>query len=88
MNRLLTLAAVAVFAFVAGCSSPQDKANQADADMKEKRMQLADEYQQCTADAAAYEQAKAAGNANEIAPDKQKTKEQCDEIMKTLEALK
>jgi outer membrane murein-binding lipoprotein Lpp len=89
MKRSLIFATVAVFALMAGCSSsPEEQAAQADADMKAKRMQLADDYQQCTTDAAAYEQAKAAGNANEIAPEKQKTKADCDEIMKTMEALK
>lgn len=88
MKRTLTFAAVAVFAFLAACSSPQDKAAKADAEMTEKRMQLADEYKQCTADAAAYEQAKKDGNAKEVAPEKQKTKEDCDEIMKMMEALK
>lgn len=89
MKRSLIFATVAVFALMGGCSSsPEEKAAQADADMKEKRMELADDYKQCTEDAAAYEQAKTAGNANEVAPDKQKTKGDCDEIMKMMEALK
>lgn len=89
MKRTLIFATVAVFVLMAGCSSsPEEQAAQADADMKEKRMQLADEYQQCTTDAAAYEQAKKDGKDKEIEPDKRKTKADCDEIMKTMEALK
>jgi len=80
--------AVAVIGLMAGCSSPEDKSNQADADMKAKRMQLADEYQDCTQKAAAYEQAEKDGKAKEIAPEDRMTTAQCDEIMKTMEALK
>jgi len=88
MKRLSIFATVAVFAIMAGCSSPEDKANQADADMKAKRMELADEYQTCTEKAAAYEQAKQAGTQNDMRPEDQVEKAQCDEIMKTMEALK
>ena len=88
MKRSFIFAAVAVFAFMAACSSPQDKAAKADAEMTEKRMQLADDYKQCTEDAAAYEQAKKDGTADRVPTDRQKTKEDCDEIMKMMEALK
>ena len=91
MNRSYILAAVAVFGLLAGCSSPQssqDQAAQADADMKAKRMELADKYQACTTKANAYEEAVKAGKGNEMAPEDQVPMSQCDEIMKTLEALK
>lgn len=88
MKRLSIFATVAVFAIMAGCSSPEDKANQADADMKAKRMQLADDYQACTKKAEAYSAAKAAGTQNDLAPSDQVEMSQCDEIMKTMEALK
>ena len=61
MKRSPILAALAVLALMAACSSPQDKAAKADAEMTEKRMQLADDYKQCTEDAAAFEQAKKDG---------------------------
>lgn len=88
MKGPLFFATAVVFASMTACSSPQDKADMADADLKEKRMQLADEYQQCTDKAAAYEQAKKDGTADRISPDDQKTNEQCGEIMKMMEALK
>lgn len=88
MNRLPILAAVAVFAFVAGCSSPEERASQADADMKQKRMQLADDYQECTKKANAYEAAKKDGTANDLRPSDQVEMSTCDDIMKTMEALK
>ena len=88
MKRSLIFATVAVFAFMAGCASPEEKASQADADMKQKRMQLADDYQDCTKKAAAYEQAKQAGTQNDLRPADQVEMAQCDDIMKTMEALK
>jgi len=88
MKRSSFFAVVAVIGLMAGCSSPEDKSNQADADMKAKRMQLADEYQDCTQKAEAYAQAEKDGKGKEIAPEDRKTTEQCDEIMKTMEALK
>lgn len=81
-------AAVAVIGLMGGCSSPEDKANQADADMKAKRMQLADEYQECTKKAADYDSAVKAGKGSEVAAEDQVMMAQCDEIMKTMEALK
>ena len=81
-------AAVAVIGLMAGCSSPEDKANQADADMKAKRMQLADEYQVCTMKATDYDTAVKAGKGSEVAAEDQVMMAQCDEIMKTMEALK
>ena len=58
MKRLHIFAAIAVIGLLAGCSSPtpQDKAADADAQLKAKRMQLADEYQACTTKAAALRQ--------------------------------
>ena len=88
MKRSSFFAVVAVIGLMAGCSNPEDNAAQADADMKAKRMQLADEYQSCTQKAAAYEEATKAGKASEVKPEDQKTMAQCDEIMKTMEALK
>ena len=88
MKGLYIFAAVLVFAFMAGCSSPQDKAAKADAEMTQKRMKMADEYKQCTEDAAAYEQAKKDGTADGVPTERQKTTEDCDEIMKMMEALK
>jgi hypothetical protein len=81
-------AAAAVFALMAACSSPQDRAASADAEMTQKRMKMADDYQECTKLAAAYEQAKKDGTADRVPSDEQKTTEQCDEIMKMMEALK
>ena len=81
-------AAVAVIGLMAGCTSSTDKAAQADADMKEKRMQLADEYQTCTTKAATYEKAVQDGKDKEYAPADQVVMAQCDEIMRTMEALK
>jgi hypothetical protein len=46
------------------------------------------EYKQCTEDAAAYEQAKKDGTADRVPTERQKTTEDCDEIMKMMEALK
>ncbi len=88
MKRSYILAVVAVFGLMAGCSSPQDKAAKADADMTTKRMQLADEFQVCTKKATAYEEAVKAGTGNDMRPEDQVQKSECDEIMKTLEALK
>ena len=88
MKRLHIFAAIAVIGFLAGCSSPQDKAADADAQLKAKRMQLADDYQACTTKAAAYEAAVKEGKGNEMDPADQIQTSQCDEIMKTLEALK
>lgn len=88
MKRSSILAALAVLALMAACSSPQDKAAKADAEMTQKRMQLADDYKQCTEDAAAFEQAKKDGTADRVPPERQKTKADCDEIMKMMEALK
>jgi len=88
MRRPLIFATVVVFALMAACSSPEDKANMADAELKQKRLKLADEYQQCTDKAAAYEKAMKDGTADRISTDDQKTKEQCDEIMKMMDALK
>jgi hypothetical protein len=56
--------------------------------MKEKRMELADKYQTCTKKAGAYEEAVKAGTGNDMAPSDQVQMSECDEIMKTLEALK
>jgi len=81
-------AAVAVIGLLTGCSSPQDNAAKADAEMKQKRMQMADQYQECTTKAAAYEKAVKAGTGNDMAPGDQVQMSTCDEIMKTLEALK
>ena len=80
--------ALAIVGFLAGCASPQDKAANAEADMTKKRMMLADEYQECTGKANAYEQAVAAGTGNDMASADQIPMSQCEEIMKTLEALK
>ena len=88
MKHTYLFAAVAVIGLMAGCTSSQDRAAQADADMKEKRMELADKYQTCTKKAGAYEQAVTAGTGNEVAPEDQVQMAQCDEIMKTMEALK
>lgn len=67
-------AAVAVFGLMAACGgSPPKKADKADAKMMEKRMKLVDEYRECTEKAAAEDQVKM---------------EQCDQIMKMIEALK
>jgi len=90
MKRLHIFAAIAVIGLLAGCSSPtpQDKAADADAQLKAKRMQLADDYQACTTKAAAYEAAVKEGKGNEMDPADQIQMSQCDEIMKTLEALK
>lgn len=88
MNRLLTVAAATVLALTVACESPEERAADAQADMTQKRMELADDYQECTKQAAAYEQAKKDGTADRIPSDEQKTKEQCDEIMKMMEALK
>ena len=87
-SYFLVAAAVAVVGLMAGCSSSQDKAAKADAEMTTKRMQLADKYQACTKKATAYEAAVKAGTANDMAPEDQVQMSQCDEIMKTLEALK
>ena len=88
MKRLHIFAAVAVIGLMAGCSSSQDKAAKADADMTAKRMQLADQYQECTTKATAYEAAVKEGKGNEMASEDMIQMSQCDEIMKTLEALK
>jgi hypothetical protein len=88
MKHLLIATAVAALAFVAACASPQDKAAKADAQMTEKRMQLADEYKQCTEYAAAFVNAQEEGTADRVPPDRQMTKEDCEEIMKMMEALK
>ena len=56
--------------------------------MKAKRMQLADQYQDCTKKAGAYEQAVTAGTGNDVATEDQVQMAECDEIMKTMEALK
>jgi len=88
MKRSYILAAVAVLGLMAGCSSPQDKSAKADAEMTAKRMQLADEYQACTKKATAYEEAVKAGKGNDMAPADQVQMSSCDEIMKTMEALK
>jgi outer membrane murein-binding lipoprotein Lpp len=88
MKRSTIFAAVAVVGLLAGCSSPQDKAATADADLKAKRMELADEYQTCTKKANDYEAAVKAGKGNDMAPEDQVQMSTCDEIMKTMEALK
>jgi outer membrane murein-binding lipoprotein Lpp len=88
MKRSTIFAAVAVVGLLAGCSSPQDKAAEADADLKAKRMELADEYQTCTKKAKDYEAAVKAGKGNDMAPEDQVQMSTCDEIMKTMEALK
>ncbi len=88
MKRSYILAVVAVFGLLAGCSNPQDQAAKAEADMTEKRMQLADEFQTCTKKATAYEEAVKAGKGNEMEPADQVQMSSCDEIMKTMEALK
>lgn len=88
MKRSYFLAAAAVLVLMAGCSSPEDKAAKADAEMKQKRMQLADEYQECTKKAAAYDEAVKKGEGEYVRPEDQVTMAQCDEIMKTMEALK
>ena len=56
--------------------------------MKKKRMELADQYQECTKKAAAYEEAVKKGEGDSVRPENQVTMAQCDEIMKTMEALK
>ena len=88
MKRLHIFAAVAVIGLLAGCTSSQDKAADADAELKAKRMQLADDYQTCTTKASAYEAAVKEGKGSEVEPADQVQTSQCDEIMKTLEALK
>ncbi len=88
MKHTTLFAAVAVIGLMAGCTSSQDKAAQADADMKAKRMELADKYQTCTKKANAYEEAVTAGTGNDMAPEDQVQMSKCDEIMKTMEALK
>ena len=88
MKRLHLFATVIVIGLLAGCASSQDKAADADAQLKEKRMQLADEYQECTTKATAYEAAVKEGKGNEMKPEDMVQSSQCDEIMKTLEALK
>lgn len=88
MNRSTIFAAVAVVGLLAGCSSPQDEAAKSDAEMNERRMQLADEFQTCTKKAKAYEEAVKAGKGNETAPEDQVQMSSCDDIMKTMEALK
>ena len=88
MKRAYFFAAMAVLVLMAGCSSPQDKAAKADAEMTKKRMQLADEYQKCTKKAAAYEDAVKKGEGESVRPEDQVATAQCDEIMKTMEALK
>ena len=88
MKRAHFFVAAAVIGLMAGCSSSQDKAAKADAELKGKRMQLADQYQACTKKANAYEEAVKAGTGNDMAPADQIQMAECDEIMKTLEALK
>ena len=89
MKRSYFFSALAILVLIAGCSSsPQDKSAEADAEMKQKRMQLADEYLECTQKAAAYEEAKKKGEAEYVRPEDQKTKEQCEEINKMMEQLK
>ena len=88
MKRALFFVVAAVIVIMAGCTSSQDKAAAADAELKGKRMQLADEYQACTKKANAYEEAVKAGTGNAIVPADQIQMSQCDDIMKTLEALK
>lgn len=88
MKRSHFFAAVAIIGLMAGCSSPQDKAAEADAEMTAKRMELADKYQECTKKATAYEEAVKAGTGNDMRPEDQVQMSTCDEIMKTLEALK
>ena len=88
MKRLQFFAAVAVIGLLAGCSSPEDKAADADAQMKQKRMQMADQYQECTTKANAYDAAVKAGKGSEVAAEDQVQMSSCDEIMKTMEALK
>ena len=88
MKRSTIFAAVAVVGLLAGCSSPEKQAAQADADLKEKRMELADEYQTCTKKANAYDAAVKAGTGNDMAPEDQVQMSSCDEIMRTMEALK
>ena len=88
MKRLYFFAAVAVIGLMAGCASSQDKAAKADADMTAKRMELADNYQEFTKKAAAYEEAVKAGTGNDMSPQDQVQMSTCDDIMKTLEALK
>lgn len=88
MKRSTIFAAVAVVGLLAGCASPQDKAADADAELKQKRMELADDYQTCAQKAKDYEAAVKAGKGNEMAPEDQVQMSSCDEIMKTMEALK
>jgi Tfp pilus assembly protein PilF len=89
MKRSYFLATAAVLVLIAGCSSsPEEQSAQADADMKQKRMELADEYLECQKDAAAYEEAKKKGEGDSVRPEHQKTKEQCEEINKMMEQLK
>ena len=88
MKRLQILTAVAVIGLLAGCASSEDKAADADAQMKQKRMEMADQYQECTTKANAYDAAVTAGTGNDMAPEDQVQMSTCDEIMKTLEALK
>jgi hypothetical protein len=88
MKRSHFFMAAIVIGLTAGCASPQDKAASADAEMTQKRMKLADEYQQCTTKANAYAEAVKAGKGKEYAPEDQVEMSQCDEIMKMLDALK
>ena len=88
MNRLQIAAAVAAFAFVAACSSPQEKAAEADAEITNMRMELAEEYKQCNEYAAEFVNAQKEGKADRVPADRQKTKADCEEIMKMMEALK
>lgn len=88
MKRSYFFTALTVLVLIASCSSPEDQAAKADADMKKKRMELADQYQECTKKAAAYEEAVKKGEGDSVRPENQVTMAQCDEIMKTMEALK
>jgi outer membrane biogenesis lipoprotein LolB len=88
MKSLHFIVVAIVFAFMAGCSSPAEEAATADAEMKDKRMQLADQYQDCTQKANAYAAAVKAGTGNDVASEDQMTMDQCEVILKTLEALK
>ncbi len=72
MKRFPIAAFPVVLIWLAGCSSPQDRAYEAQEKVHEERLQLIDDYKACL---------KKAGD------DKQKT-EACDQYLKAAEALK
>ena len=72
MRRLPIAVFPVVLIWLAGCSSPQDRAYSAQEKIHKERLQLVDDYKECL---------KKAGD------DKQKT-EACDQYLKAAEALK